>query len=66
MSDYNFTEIESKWQKTWSQNQAKPDSKDPNLFYNLTMFPYPSGSKLHLGHWYVYGGTDTFGRYKKA
>ncbi len=65
MSDYNFAEIESKWQKTWSQNQAKPDSKDPNLFYNLTMFPYPSGSKLHLGHWYVYGGTDTFGRYKK-
>lgn len=64
MSEFNFQAIESKWQKSWSENQSKPDSQDPNLFYNLTMFPYPSGSKLHLGHWYTFSGTDMFGRYQ--
>jgi leucyl-tRNA synthetase len=64
---YPYTEIESKWQKFWEDNKIhKTDfSKIDNKLYCLVMFSYPSGAKLHCGHWYNYGPTDTWARYKK-
>jgi leucyl-tRNA synthetase len=64
---YPFTEIEAKWQNYWTDNAvSKTDlsSADKKL-YTLVMFIYPSGSKLHIGHWYNYGPTDSWARYKK-
>ena len=63
---YPFKEIEKKWQKEWEENHSEKnltDSKDK--YYSLTMFSYPSGDKLHVGHWYNYGPADTVSRYKK-
>jgi leucyl-tRNA synthetase len=67
MSNYNFKEIEKKWQNYWEDNNChKVDlSQDQNKFYMLEMFSYPSGDKLHCGHWYNYGPSDTYARYKK-
>ncbi len=64
---YPFAEIESKWQSYWEKNQVyKTDfSRTDNKLYTLVMFIYPSGAKLHCGHWYNYGPTDTWARYKK-
>ncbi len=64
---YPFSEIESKWQKFWEDNKIyKTDfSKLDNKLYCLVMFIYPSGAKLHCGHWYNYGPTDSWARYKK-
>src|SRR3989338_8571842 len=76
MKNYNPSEVEKKWQARWRESgifkadlgatakgvrgaPAKPK------YYNLTMFPYPSGDKLHIGHWYNYGPVDTWGRYMK-
>ncbi len=67
MSDYNFKEIESKWQKVWSDSQvykAEIDKKKPK-FYALDMFPYPSGSGLHVGHPLGYIATDIVSRFKR-
>ncbi|MBC8213361.1 MAG: leucine--tRNA ligase [Candidatus Marinimicrobia bacterium] len=67
MINYSFQEIEEKWQNIWEENKAgQPDfSKIEKKFYNLTMFSYPSGDKLHVGHWYNYGPADTYARYMK-
>ncbi|PIW69269.1 MAG: leucine--tRNA ligase, partial [Ignavibacteriales bacterium CG12_big_fil_rev_8_21_14_0_65_30_8] len=64
---YPFTEIEKKWQSYWEENKVfKTDFSDTkNKLYCLVMFIYPSGSKLHCGHWYNYGPTDTWARFKK-
>lgn len=64
---YPFKEVEDKWQKFWEEKKVyKTDfSKTENKLYALVMFIYPSGSKLHCGHWYNYGPTDTWARYKK-
>jgi leucyl-tRNA synthetase len=64
---YPFSEIESKWQKFWTENNvARTDlSKTDNKLYSLVMFIYPSGAKLHIGHWYNYGPNDSWARYKK-
>ncbi|MAX09268.1 MAG: leucine--tRNA ligase [Candidatus Marinimicrobia bacterium] len=63
---YPFKEIEKKWQKEWLNKSSKKDlSNFKNKYYCLTMFSYPSGDKLHIGHWYNYGPTDTLARYKK-
>jgi leucyl-tRNA synthetase len=64
---YPYSEIESKWQKFWDDNNVhKTDlSKTENKLYCLVMFSYPSGAKLHCGHWYNYGPTDSWARYKK-
>ena len=63
----NMLEIEKKWQKYWEDNKLNEfDKNDPkNKFYCLEMFSYPSAAKLHVGHWYNYGLTDSFARYKK-
>jgi len=65
--EYNFVEIEKKWQKIWAENQpykAKNEGKKPK-FYVLDMFPYPSGAGLHVGHPLGYIASDIFARYKR-
>ena len=59
--------IESKWQQKWEKDKLYSFNKKniDKKFYCLEMFSYPSASKLHLGHWYNYGLTDSFARYKK-
>lgn len=64
---YHFKEIESKWQKYWSENKtfkAKNDSDKPK-YYVLDMFPYPSGAGLHVGHPLGYIASDIYARYKR-
>ena len=64
---YNFKEVEEKWQKKWEEEgiyNYKDDTNKEKL-YCLEMFSYPSGAKLHLGHWYNFGVADTWARYKK-
>jgi len=65
--EYNFNEIEAKWQKHWAENQtfkAENISEKPK-FYVLDMFPYPSGAGLHVGHPLGYIASDIFARYKR-
>ncbi len=64
---YPFSEIEPKWQKFWEENKIYKTnfSELDKKLYCLVMFIYPSGAKLHCGHWYNYGPTDTWARYKK-
>ena len=65
--DYNFAEIEKRWQEWWAKNKtyrAEEDSKKPK-YYVLDMFPYPSGAGLHVGHPLGYIASDIFARYKR-
>ncbi len=65
--DYNFSEIEPKWQKYWDDHQTfkvGEDKKKPK-FYALDMFPYPSGAGLHVGHPEGYTASDIVSRYKR-
>ena len=64
---YSFKDIESKWQNRWAENNLhSPNFSDiSKKFYALTMFSYPSGDKLHVGHWYAYGPPDTYARFMK-
>lgn len=65
--NYNFNEIESKWQEYWAANQtfkAKNNSDKPK-YYVLDMFPYPSGAGLHVGHPLGYIASDIYARYKR-
>lgn len=67
MADYNFQEIEKKWQAYWEKHQvfnAKADASKPK-FYSLDMFPYPSGAGLHVGHPLGYIASDIITRYKR-
>lgn len=63
----NMTEIEAKWQKRWDDEKASrfDESRIDRKYYVLEMLPYPSGAKIHIGHWYNYGPSDTFARYKR-
>ncbi|MCU0457094.1 MAG: leucine--tRNA ligase [Bacteroidales bacterium] len=66
--DYNFTEIEKKWQKYWEDNltfRTPDDLTNPKKCYILDMFPYPSGAGLHVGHPEGYTATDIYSRYKR-
>ncbi len=67
MKIYNFLEIEKKWQNYWLDNKTFKTTEDDSkpYFYALDMFPYPSGSGLHVGHPAGYNATDIFTRYKK-
>ena len=65
--DYQFKEIEQKWQGYWAEHQtfkAESNSDKPK-FYVLDMFPYPSGAGLHVGHPLGYIASDIFSRYKR-
>lgn len=62
----NFKEIEKKWQEKWKNTNLyafDKQSKKEKL-YCLEMFSYPSGAKLHMGHWYNFGVADTWARFK--
>jgi leucyl-tRNA synthetase len=65
---YNAPEIEKKWQKKWEDaglHTTDLDDTQKPKFYNLIMFPYPSGDKLHIGHWYNFAPADSYGRYMR-
>ncbi|MBS1729271.1 MAG: leucine--tRNA ligase [Bacteroidetes bacterium] len=65
--EYNFIEIEKKWQDTWNEKhiyQVKNEDTRP-AYYVLDMFPYPSGAGLHVGHPLGYIASDIFARYKR-
>ncbi|HPG84803.1 MAG TPA: leucine--tRNA ligase [bacterium] len=66
-SDYTFTEIEHKWQARWRESGLyRTDlSETAKKLYCLVMFLYPSGDRLHIGHWYNYAPTDTWARFKR-
>ena len=67
MVEYNFLEIESKWQLFWEKEKvfkANDDSSAPK-FYSLDMFPYPSGAGLHVGHPLGYVASDIISRFKR-
>ena len=65
--EYNFREIEKKWQSEWVANKTYKVSEDANRdkFYVLNMFPYPSGAGLHVGHPLGYIASDIYARYKR-
>ncbi|MEN8248291.1 MAG: leucine--tRNA ligase [Bacteroidota bacterium] len=67
MAAYNHAEIEKKWQKYWAKNELFKAQKDDNKpkFYALDMFPYPSGSGLHVGHPLGYIATDIVSRFRR-
>ena len=64
---YNFIDIEKKWQEFWAKDKTFQVFEDKNKekFYVLDMFPYPSGSGLHVGHPLGYIASDIYARYKK-
>lgn len=64
---YDFTELEKKWQKKWEETRLHNIdlANIKKKLYCLVMFLYPSGDKLHIGHWYNYGPTDTWARFKR-
>ncbi len=61
---YNHKEIEQKWRGVWEEKPVNQPSKDKKNYYCLDMFPYPSGSGLHVGHWRGYVLSDVWSRYK--
>ena len=66
--EYDFREIEKKWQDTWNKNNAyrvSNESEKPKC-YVLDMFPYPSGTGLHVGHPLGYIASDIYSRYKRS
>ena len=65
--EYNFREIEKKWQRKWVENKTYKVAEDENKkkFYVLNMFPYPSGAGLHVGHPLGYIASDIYARYKR-
>jgi len=65
--DYNFREIEKKWQQWWNEKKVYTVSNDSDKpkYYVLDMFPYPSGSGLHVGHPLGYISSDIYTRYKR-
>ena len=65
--EYNFVEIERKWQQRWREAQIYKVTEDKNKkkYYVLNMFPYPSGAGLHVGHPLGYIASDIYARYKR-
>ena len=64
-AEYRFKEIESKWRRYWADDETykAPDDDPRPKYYCLDMFPYPSGSGLHVGHWRSYVLPDAWSRY---
>jgi len=65
--EYNFSEIEKKWQDYWKENNIYRITENPSKpkYYVLDMFPYPSGAGLHVGHPLGYIASDIYSRYKR-
>ena len=65
--EYNFNEIEQKWQRQWVEDKTYKvaEDKEKKKFYVLNMFPYPSGAGLHVGHPLGYIASDIYARYKR-
>ena len=65
--DYNFREIEQKWQQYWKDNHTYrvTENRLKPKFYVLDMFPYPSGAGLHVGHPLGYIASDIYARFKR-
>ncbi|MFZ4549367.1 MAG: class I tRNA ligase family protein, partial [Bacteroidales bacterium] len=65
--EYNFSEVEKKWQKQWAAEKVFKTEivADKPKYYVLDMFPYPSGAGLHVGHPLGYIASDIFSRYKR-
>ncbi len=63
----DYKQVEAKWQKKWADSGLYKFNRDAvdKKYYCLEMFSYPSGAKLHAGHWYNYGPADTFARFKR-
>ena len=65
--EYNFREIEQKWQRRWAEDGTYKTTEDASKqkFYVLNMFPYPSGAGLHVGHPLGYIASDIYARAKR-
>ena len=63
----DLRQVESKWQKIWADTGLYKFNRDrvDKKWYVLEMFSYPSGAKLHAGHWYNYGPADSYARFKR-
>ncbi len=62
--EYNFNVIEKKWRKHWEENNINKPDDNKEKYYCLDMFPFPSGTGLHVGHWRGYVLSDVISRYK--
>ena len=64
---YPVHEIETRWQRYWESHglHSTDLTQSTKKLYSLVMFPYPSGEKLHIGHWYNYGPADTWARFQR-
>lgn len=67
MKSYDPTSVEPQWQKRWAESKTYETdlAKAKKPFFTHVMFPYPSGDKLHVGHWYNYAPADSYARLKK-
>ncbi len=66
-TNYSPAAIEAKWQKLWNDAEAYRTNLDSakKPYYSLVMFPYPSGDKLHVGHWYNFAPADSYARFMR-